>query len=174
MFKRQSFKKLGKKASHRNAMTKNLLRSIFQSGYLTTTTPKAKMLKGEVESIIRTINKSEKDHNLFKKLEAILGSRNVVEMAINYVGSTDRKVRIVKVGFRPGDNAEKSKIELMGYKSEASKKKVTKGDDKAVAETKEVKKVEKKSGLRGLISGGKSVGKVATVKRERARSRSGL
>ncbi|KKR05667.1 MAG: 50S ribosomal protein L17 [candidate division WS6 bacterium GW2011_GWF2_39_15] len=171
MFKRQSFKKLGRKASHRSALKKNLLRSIFQSGHVTTTTPKAKMLRGEVQSLLNKVVKSEKSLNLFRDLESILGTRKLVDAVIAYTGVSKMGVKVLKVGFRPGDNAEKSKVELVGFKVE--KKTVVKKETKKAEETKEVEQPERK-GLKSILGTGKSVGKRMTVKRERARTRSGL
>ncbi|MBI2357149.1 hypothetical protein HYV12_03830 [Candidatus Dojkabacteria bacterium] len=178
MFKRQSFKKLGKTATHRKSMKKNLLRSIFQSGYVTTTTPKAKMLKAEVESFISSIVKAEKGLNLERRLENTLGTRTIVEEAVNYVGSNKGLVKITKVGYRAGDNAQVSKVELVGFKVTKKEvvKKVSKKEKKTEVkdvETKEVKPVAKK-GLRGILTSTKGVNKNVSVKKERARTRSGL
>lgn len=172
MFKRQGFKKLGKKASHRNAMSKNLLRSIFQSGYVTTTTPKAKMLKGEVESLISRVKKAEKSLNLYKYLETVLGNdRKLSEAVIKYTDDNGA-VKIVKTGYRAGDNAQKSKVELVGFKTEKKEVKA-KAETKSAKAVTEPKKVEKR-GLKNVLTGGKSVSKNVAVKKERARTRSGI
>ncbi|HRI05916.1 MAG TPA: L17 family ribosomal protein [Candidatus Dojkabacteria bacterium] len=170
MFKRQGFKKLGKKASHRNAMSKNLLRSIFQSGYVTTTTPKAKMLKGEVESLISRVKKADKGLNLYKYLETVMGNRKLSEAVINYVEGNGI-VKLVKVGYRAGDNAQKSKVELVGFKVEKKEAKSAKTEAKKVVA--EPKKVERR-GLKNVLGGNKSVSKNVAVKKERSRTRSGI
>jgi len=52
MYKGVKKSKLGRKASNRKALMQNQLRSLFESGHVTTTSPKAKVLKSNAQSLI--------------------------------------------------------------------------------------------------------------------------
>ena len=182
MYKRNSIKKLGRTTSHRKAMIKNQLRSVLSTGKIKTSTVKAKVLKGELESMFNNIKKSkENDINLIRQLKKILGSDELVKKAIELGKKDGVKVTIKKVGFRDGDNTEMSVVEIEGFKTE-QKKEVKKGKKKEEKEEKqeelenviEQKKVEEKK--KGILNLGRKpvVQKTAPIKKERARTRSGL
>ncbi|HPP18378.1 MAG TPA: L17 family ribosomal protein [Candidatus Dojkabacteria bacterium] len=182
MYKRKSIKKLGRTASHRKALIKNQLRSVLSTGKIKTSTVKAKVLKGELESMFNNIKKSkENDINLIRQLKKILGSDELVKKAIELGKKDGVKVTIKKVGFRDGDNTEMSVVEIEGFKTE-QKKEVKKGKKKEEKEEKqeelenviEQKKVEEKK--KGILNLGRkpAVQKTAPVKKERVRTRSGL
>ena len=185
MYKRKSIKKLGRTASHRKALIKNQLRSVLSTGKIKTSTVKAKVLKGELESMFSNIKKSkENDTNLIRHIKEILGSDELVKKAIELGKKDGVKVTIKKVGFRDGDNTEMSVVEIEGFKTE-QKKEVKKGKKKEEKEEKE----EKQEGLesvieqkemeekkKGILNLGRkpAVQKTAPVKKERVRTRSGL
>jgi large subunit ribosomal protein L17 len=182
MYKRKSIKKLGRTASHRKALIKNQLRSVLSTGKIKTSTVKAKVLKGELESMFNNIKKSkENDINLIRQLKKILGSDELVKKAIELGKKDGVKVTIKKVGFRDGDNTEMSIVEIEGFKTE-QKKEVKKGKKKEEKQEKqeelenviEQKKVEEKK--KGILNLGRkpAVQKTAPIKKERARTRSGL
>jgi large subunit ribosomal protein L17 len=182
MYKRKSIKKLGRTASHRKALIKNQLRSVLSTGKIKTSTVKAKVLKGELESMFSNIKKSkENDTNLIRHIKEILGSDELVKKAIELGKKDGVKVTIKKVGFRDGDNTEMSVVEIEGFKTE-QKKEVKKGKKKEEKEEKqeelenviEQKKVEEKK--KGILNLGRkpAVQKTAPIKKERARTRSGL
>jgi len=175
MYKRNSIKKLGRKSSHRKALIKNQLRSIIASGKVETSTAKAKVLKGELESVLSKIQKgSEKDLALIRELHRVFGSDDLVKKALEIGKKESLNITIRKVGFRSGDNTELSKVEIVGYKG---RKKVQKKGEKKDVE-KEEKKVEElpeeiQKGISNL--GKKNIkGSAKPVRKERARSRSGL
>ncbi len=186
MYKKNSIKKLGRTTSHRKAMIKNQLRSVLSTGKVKTSTVKAKVLKGELESMFNNIKKSkENDINLIRQLKKILGSDELVKKAIELGKKDGVKVTIKKVGFRDGDNTEMSVVEIEGFKTE-QKKEVKKGKKK---EEKKEEKQEKQEGLesvieqkemeqkkKGILNLGRkpAVQKTAPIKKERARTRSGL
>jgi large subunit ribosomal protein L17 len=182
MYKRKSIKKLGRTTSHRKALIKNQLRSVLSSGKVKTSTVKAKVLKGELESMFNNIKKSkENDINLIRHLKEILGSDELVKKAIELGKKDGVKVSIKKVGFRDGDNTEMSVVEIEGFKTE-QKKEVKKGKKKEKKEEKqeeqesviEQKEIEEKK--KGILNLGRKpvVQKTAPIKKERARTRSGL
>ncbi len=182
MYKRKSIKKLGRTASHRKALIKNQLRSVLSTGKIKTSTVKAKVLKGELESMFSNIKKSkENDINLIRQLKKTLGSDELVKKAIELGKKDGVKVTIKKVGFRDGDNTEMSVVEIEGFKTE-QKKEVKKGKKKEKKEERqeeqesviEQKEVEEKK--KGILDLGRKVEtkKVTPVKKERVRTRSGL
>jgi len=182
MYKRNSIKKLGRTTSHRKAMIKNQLRSVLSTGKVKTSTVKAKVLKGELESMFNNIKKSkENDINLIRQLKKILGSDELVKKAIELGKKDGVRVTVKKVGFRDGDNTEMSVVEIEGFKTE-QKKEVKKGKKKEEKEEKqeelenviEQKNVEEKK--KGILNLGRkpAVQKTAPIKKERARTRSGL
>ncbi len=175
MYKRVKITKLGKTESHRASLKRNLLRSLFEKNVVVTTSPKAKVLKKEASSLIAKA-KMNKDSILFKReLKRTLGRASLVKNFVEYAEKEKSGVSIVKVGFRLGDNAEKSKVYLLGIeKKKATKKKDEKVDAKEVEKNEE--KIDKKGGLiKNIFGQGKRVDKTAVVDRtERARTRAGL
>lgn len=176
MYKRNSIKKLGKKTSHRKALIKNLLRSILQSGKVETSSVKAKVLKGELESVLsKTEKKGEGDISFLRELYKIFGKKELVDKAFELAKKKSVKVTIKKSGFRNGDNTELSTVEIVGFKGKA---KAT----KKVEETKEKEEVEKEEKelpeevQKNIVNiGRKKVSKkIGPIKKERARTRSGL
>lgn len=114
---------LGRTSSHRKAMFKNMAVSMIQHEIIRTTLPKAKELRREVEPLI-TLAKSDsvanrrlafnrlRDRDAVTKLFTQLGPR--------YVKRPGGYLRILKCGFRPGDNAPMAIVELMDRPAEAS------------------------------------------------------
>lgn len=170
MYKRAKKAKLGRKASHRSALMMNLLRSLFTNGYLTTTTIKAKALKGDTLRLFSKLSKADKLY-IQRELTAILGNRKIVEKAVKYVSDGDPKIKVVKVGYRDGDMAQTSKVTLVGYIVKKAKRKLKKADKK---EEKKEEKIEKKEEHIEKRTVGKVVKEVFTGRKERARTRSGL
>ncbi len=179
MYKRINLKKLGRTHSHRKALKQNQLRSILESGKVRTSSVKAKVLRGELESLLNLVKVTkEGDLSLIKRLNQILGKQALVKRVMELGKKESTKVTIKKVGYRVGDNSEESVVEIVGFngKKEDAKKKVVKKDQKEkkkeeIEEKKEV--IEKRKSFANL--GTKSVSKkVEPLKKERAKSRSGL
>jgi len=100
-----------------------------------------------------------------------LGKPELVKKFLEYIKAEKTGTTIVKIGFRAGDNAEKSRVSLIGMEKKKTSKKdsIEKKDEKKAV--KEIKKEDK----RQLLGGDKKVDKTAVVKHsERARTRSGL
>ncbi len=167
MIKGQKKLKLGRKASHKRALVKNLIRSLFSNGYLTTTSIKAKALRAEALKLINDL----KDSNAadLRNAQIVLGSRELVTKAVEYIKSNTPAVKLLKVGFRPGDMAQTSRVSLVGFNT---KKEEIKKEDK-----KEVKKekIEKSNNVVNSVKNvTKKVTNVARVKTQRSTARSGL
>ncbi len=176
MNKRISGAKLGRKKSCREALIRNQMRSLFMNGFIVTTTPKAKALKSEVESFLSKM-KEDSLHNK-RKMYSVLGKTSLVDKASELVKKGETKIGIIKVGFRDGDNAETSKVTLLGFENLFGKKKKSqigkkeekkKGETEFVEEKKDDKILEK-----GQTDKGKLNIKDRFVSKERARSRSGI
>ncbi len=167
MYKRIKRAKLGRKKSHRDSLIRNLLRSLFENNHVLTTTAKAKVLKQEASSLIA--KGGSMTLNFRRELLNILGKESLLKKYEEYVGKDKKGVGIVKVGFQAGDNAELSRVYLLGLekKSESSKKEEEKKDKK---EKKVVMEKKKPSADKD-----KRVDKTAVIHRtERARSRAGI
>ncbi len=142
MAKKGIRKKLGRRKAHREALKRNQLRSIFTYGYITTTTPKAKMLKSKVEEFLNGIGKETLEAN--RDMHAVLGKKDLVNNARKYIKEGEGKVRIVRIGFRDGDAAEISKLFLSGYENVFDEHKPKSKQSKKPTASKKQEKTESK------------------------------
>ncbi len=179
MYKRNSIKKLGRTHSNRKALIQNQLRSLLTSGKVQTSSVKAKVLKREVESLLCAVkNSKEGNIPLIRKLNEVLGRKELVKKIFEIAKKEDTKVSIKKVGYRVGDNTQMSIVEIVGFKGkEVNKKKDVKSSEKVEVKKEEkvdVKDIEEKK--KNILNIGKKTvsKKVEPVKKERARTRSGL
>jgi large subunit ribosomal protein L17 len=113
---RHGLRKLNKTSSHRLAMLRNMTNSLFQHEIIKTTLPKAKELRRVAEPLI-TLGKEPtlankrlafnrmRDRDMVLKLFAELGPR--------YKERKGGYLRILKFGFRNGDNAPMALVELV-------------------------------------------------------------
>jgi large subunit ribosomal protein L17 len=179
MYKLGGKKKLGRKASHRKALITNQIRSLYEKGYVETTTPKAKVLKANANSLIHKVNNSTDALTLKRDLITLMGSEALVEKVMKYSKNKEVGVVILKTGFRSGDNAEVSRIELINYQTKkkvttekkANSEKKTEAVDEVKKETQKPQKKDQKN-LGGNLS--KSIKNKLPGNKEKARSRSGL
>ena len=121
---RLGYKKLNRTSEHRKALIKNMLNSLIKYEQLTTTLPKAKVLKPQADKII-TLGKKNNLQNtkiLVSKLQDI-NSANKVKKTLSkrYEKRNGGYTRIVKAGFRYGDNAPMAIIEFVDRDIEAKK-----------------------------------------------------
>ena len=134
-------KKLNRTSSHRKALFKNMLNSLIKYEQIITTLPKAKELKPQIDKVI-TIGKKN-DLNNKKKLFSKLQDQSSVKKVFNELSKRYSKrsggySRVLKAGFRTGDDAPMAVIELVdrniaARKVDKPKKVVTK--DKKTPET---------------------------------------
>jgi large subunit ribosomal protein L17 len=113
---RQSNRKLNRTTSHRLAMLRNMTNSLFKNEVIKTTLPKAKELRRVAEPLI-TLGKTPtlanrrlafdrtRDRDIVGKLFSELGPR--------YKARNGGYLRILKYGFRQGDNAPMALVELL-------------------------------------------------------------
>ena len=118
------YKKLNRTSEHRKALIKNMLNSLIKYEQITTTLPKAKVLKPQAEKII-TLGKNDKLHNmksLVSKLQDIKSANKVRKtLAKRYESRKGGYTRIIKAGYRYGDNAPLAVIEFVDRDVEAKK-----------------------------------------------------
>ena len=136
------YKKLNRTSEHRKALLKNMLNSLIKYEQITTTLPKAKFLKPQVEKII-TLGKKDSLQNtkiLFSKLQDA-NSANKVKKTLSkrYVNRKGGYTRVIKAGFRYGDKAPMAVIEFVDRDVEA--KKVDKKKKDITKDAKEEKKL---------------------------------
>ena len=109
-------RKLNKTTSHRLAMFRNMAVSLLRHESITTTLPKAKELRRVVEPLI-TIGKSPSLANrrlAFNRLrDRATVSKLFSELAPRYAKRNGGYLRILKKGFRKGDNAPLALVTLM-------------------------------------------------------------
>ena len=117
-------KKLNRTSDHRKALLKNMLNSLIKYEQITTTLPKAKFLKPQADKII-TLGKTESLQNtkmLMKKLQNIESTNKVKKkLSKRYEKRKGGYTRIIKAGFRYGDNAPMAVIEFVDRDVEAKK-----------------------------------------------------
>ena len=113
---RNSGRAFARTSSHRQAMFRNMTNALFQHELIKTTLPKAKELRKFAEPLL-TLAKVEGVSNrrlAFSRLrdKAIVG-KLFVELAPRYATRPGGYLRILKCGFRAGDNAPMAYVELV-------------------------------------------------------------
>ena len=135
-------KKLNRTSEHRKALLKNMLNSLIKYEQIKTTLPKAKFLKPQADKII-TLGKKNTLQNtkiLVSQLQDI-NSANKVKKTLSkrYEKRSGGYTRIIKAGFRYGDNAPMAIIEFVDRDVEAKRVDKKKKDTTKVTDKKEDK-----------------------------------
>jgi large subunit ribosomal protein L17 len=135
-------KKLNRTSEHRKALLKNMLNSLVKYEQIKTTLPKAKFLKPQAEKLI-TLGKKDSLHTtklLVSQLQDIQTANKVKKtLSKRYEKRNGGYTRIIKAGFRYGDNAPMAIIEFVDRDVQAKKV-----DKKKKDTTKETPKTEEK------------------------------
>ncbi len=115
-------RKLGRTSSHRTAMFANMAASLIKHEQITTTLPKAKELRPFVEKLVTLAKRGD----LHARRMAISRVRDVVQVrklfetiGPRYSGRNGGYIRVLKAGFRFGDNAPVAVIEFVDRDVEA-------------------------------------------------------
>lgn len=115
-------RRLGRTTSHRKADMQNMAVSLFQHELIRTTVPKAKELRRVAEPLI-TRAKSDSVANrriVFSRLrDRSMTQKLFLELGPRYAARPGGYLRILRCGFRPGDNAPMAYVELVGRPSNA-------------------------------------------------------
>ena len=136
-------KKLNRTSEHRKALLKNMLNSLIKYEQIKTTLPKAKFLKPQADKII-TLGKKDSLKNtkiLVSELQDIKSANKVKKtLSKRYEKRNGGYTRIIKAGFRYGDNAPLAIIEFVDRDVEAKRIDKKKKDTAKDQEKKEEKK----------------------------------
>jgi len=136
------YKKLNRTSEHRKALIKNMLNSLIKYEQISTTLPKAKVLRPQADKII-TLGKKDALQStkmLFSKLQDAKSANKVKKtLSKRYENRKGGYTRIIKAGFRYGDNAPLAIIEFVDRDVEAKRV-----DRKKKVQIKETKQEEPK------------------------------
>ncbi len=134
---RKATLKLGRTKAHRKAMFRNMVTSLFKYGQIETTDAKAKPLRSFVERMITLAKRG--DLHARRQALAFIKDKSLThklfdEMVEQFTDRQGGYVRIIKKGFRKGDGAPVSIVQLITkdseyLKSKRQKKKETKKAD---------------------------------------------
>jgi large subunit ribosomal protein L17 len=144
---KNSGRQLGRNSSHRKAMYRNMSASLIQHELIKTTHAKAKELRRVIEPLITSSKEDSvagrrlafdrlRDKQAVAKLFTILGPR--------YKARPGGYLRVLKCGYRPGDNAPMAIVELVDRATEADQKSAEVEESKSKAK-KSTKKTEAKA-----------------------------
>jgi large subunit ribosomal protein L17 len=133
---RNSGRKLGKTSSHRTAMFANMTAALIKHEQIKTTLPKAKELRPVMEKLVTLSRRGAGD--LHARRQALAQVRDAAQvkklfdvLAPRYSGRPGGYTRVLKAGFRHGDNAAMAIIEFIDRDIEA------KGKDSGPVEVRE-------------------------------------
>ncbi len=121
---RKKVKKLGREREHRKATLRNIVRGVFMYGYSKTTTPRAKVARSIIDSIL---SRAMEDtvHNR-RMVNRFLDDRKLTNWIFHAVAPLFRDgehkggyTRVLRIGYRRGDGAELSIIQLLKFPEES-------------------------------------------------------
>ena len=125
----KKFNHLGRTTSHRKAMLSNMASSLIQHKRIATTLAKAKALQVYVEPLL-TKSKEDTTHSRRTVFSHLQNKEMVTELfqnvAVKIANRPGGYTRILRTGFRLGDNAEMCIIELVDYNENMLKEKAVK------------------------------------------------
>ena len=118
------YRKLNRTSEHRKALFQNMLNSLIKYEQIITTLPKAKELKPKIDKIITLGKKADlkKKKDLFSKLQNKKSVKKIYEiLSKRYANRNGGYSRVLKAGFRTGDDAPMAVIELVDRDPNAKK-----------------------------------------------------
>ena len=137
-----SYRKLNRTSEHRKALFKNMLNSLIKYEQITTTLPKAKELKPKIDKVI-TLGKNKNlqaKKSLFSKLQSNSSVDKIIKiLSQRYETRMGGYSRVIRAGFRYGDDAPMAIIELVDRDLEAKKVDLKKKEEKPTKVTPENK-----------------------------------
>ena len=139
-----SYRKLNRTSEHRKALFKNMLNSLIKYEQITTTLPKAKELKPKIDKVITLGKKNNLSakKNLFTQLQSKSSVDKLVKiLSQRYEKRNGGYSRVIRAGYRFGDNAPLAVIELIDIDFQAKKVAVKKKDQEKKKEP-EAKNIE--------------------------------
>ena len=136
------YRKLNRTSEHRKALFKNMLNSLIKYEQITTTLPKAKELKPQIDKVITLGKKNSlaSKKNLFAQLQSKSSVDKLVKnLSQRYGKRNGGYSRVIRAGFRYGDDAPMAIIELIDRDFQAKKidiKKKSQETEKKTPDTK--------------------------------------
>ena len=118
------YRKLNRTSEHRKALFKNMLNSLIKYEQITTTLPKAKELKPKIDKVISLGKKNNlaSKKNLFTQLQSKTSVDKLIKvLSQRYVKRNGGYSRVIRAGFRYGDDAPLAVIELVDRDMQAKK-----------------------------------------------------
>ena len=137
-----AYRKLNRTSEHRKALFKNMLNSLIKYEQISTTLPKAKELKSKIDKVITLGKKNnlQSKKNLFAELQSKFSVEKLFKtLSQRYEKRNGGYSRVIRAGFRYGDDAPMAIIELVDRDVQAKKldiKKKTEEKAKTPIETK--------------------------------------
>ena len=118
------YRKLNRTSEHRKALLKNMLNSLIKYEQIITTLPKAKELKPQIDKVI-TIGKKNVLSNKKRLFSKLQDKKSVIKvfdiLSSRYSKRKGGYSRVLKAGFRTGDDAPMAVIELVDRDPNAKK-----------------------------------------------------
>ena len=117
-------RRLNRTSEHRKALFKNMLNSLIKYEQITTTLPKAKELKPKIDKVITLGKKNnlQSKKNLFSRLQDKLSVDKLSKtLSQRYEKRKGGYSRVIRAGFRYGDDAPMAIVELVDRNVEAKK-----------------------------------------------------
>ena len=139
---RLEYRKLNRTSEHRKALFKNMLNSLIKYEQITTTLPKAKELKPQIDKVITLGKKNSlaSKKNYFSQLQSKSSVDKLVKnLSQRYGKRNGGYSRVIRAGFRYGDDAPMAIIELIDRDFQAKKidiKKKSQETEKKTPDTK--------------------------------------
>ena len=127
-----AYRKLNRTPEHRKALFKNMLNSLIKYEQITTTLPKAKELKPKIDKVITLGKKKnlQSKKNLFSKLQSKTSVDKLIKvLSQRYEKRNGGYSRVVRAGYRYGDDAPMAVIELVDRDPQAKKVDIPKKTD---------------------------------------------
>ena len=137
------YRKLNRTSEHRKALFKNMLNSLIKYEQITTTLPKAKELKPQIDKVITLGKKNNlsSKKNLFTQLQSKTSVDKLIKvLSQRYEKRNGGYSRVIRAGYRYGDDAPLAVIELVDRDLQAKKIDVKKKDETSKKTTTETKK----------------------------------
>ena len=129
-----AYRKLNRTSEHRKALFTNMLNSLIKYEQITTTLPKAKELKPKIDKVI-TLGKKKNLHakkNLFAQLQNKSSIEKIVKtLSQRYNKRQGGNSRVIRAGYRYGDDAAMAIIELVDRDVQAKKVDIKKKPEEA-------------------------------------------
>ena len=141
------YRKLNRTSEHRKALFKNMLNSLIKYEQITTTLPKAKELKPKIDKVISLGKKNNlaSKKNLFTQLQSKISVDKLIKvLSQRYEKRNGGYSRVIRAGYRYGDDAPLAVIELVDRDVQAKKIDVKKKDDTSTKLTSETKSKKEK------------------------------